>query len=327
MMPASQRALADPIPASGNSRDAFGAVLALAGEAVVLLLSFSSDVALTMTFALHLVVVAALAIFLFTGRERGSDLSMPAVILLVVMVAGPAGAAVALAALPFYERSGATTGATSAVLKDWYERLASAGRHAPATEIYDRITSGRVPRLEQPAPLNFLHVIECGTLDQRQKALGMIARHFHPEYTPVLEAALKSPEPVVRVQAAAVVAHVKANVKQRIRGLTSEFKEGFGPAALMRVSELQSLQGCALVEKREQVLCRDTARGILERTLATGSDIAAVVSRTDESAAAAIERYLLNTSRYKDLRVLRRVRGILNRGAFRLRRHAARRAA
>ncbi len=326
MMPASQRALADPVLTSANSRDAFGAVLALAGEAVVLLLSFSSDVALTMTLALHLVVVAALAIFLFSGRERGSDLSMPAVILLVVMVAGPAGAAVALAALPFYERSGATKGATG-ILKDWYERLASAGRHAPATEIYDRITSGRVPRLEQPAPLNFLNVIECGTLDQRQKALGMIARHFHPEYTTVLEAALKSPEPVVRVQAAAVVAHVKANLKQRIRRLTTEFKEGFGPAALMRISELQSLQGCALVEKREQVLCRDIARGILERTLATGSDIAAVGSQTDERAAAAIERYFLNTSRYKDLRVLRRVRGILKRGAFRLRRNTARRAA
>ncbi len=186
-----------------------------------------------------------------------------------------------------------TGGEPSSVLKEWYERLASAGRPAPATQLHDRITSGRVPRLETPAPLNFMYVIERGNLDERQKALGLIARNFHPDYTPVLEAALKSPEPVVRVQAAAVVAHVKANLKTRIKKLTSEGKDASGPSALMRIGELQALQVCALVEKREQVLCHDTALGILERSLAAGSDIAFVASQTDAGAAAGIERFLL----------------------------------
>ncbi len=335
MTPASPRAVNDPDRASAHSaahtRDAAGALLALAGETVVLLLGFSSDVAVPVTLALHAAIVAALGIFLFAGREQGSDVSMAATILLVVMVAGPAGAAVALAALPLYNREGAAPGAApgaaSGVLKEWYERLASAGRPEPATELYDRIMSGRVPRLDTPAPLNFSSVIEQGTLDERQKALGLIARHFHPDYTPVLEAALKSPEPVVRVQAAAVVAHVKANLKTRIKRLSCEGKDASGPRALMRLGEMQALQGCSLVDRPEQEICRATALGILERSLAAGADIASVAAVSDAGAGAAIERYLLNSARFRDLRVLRRVRSITQHPALRLRRSAARHAA
>lgn len=329
MMPASQSAVANTDRMSGQSREIFGALLALAGESAVLYVGLSSDDALPIALALHAVIVAVFAIFLFAGRERGSDLSMAATMLLLVMVAGPAGAAAALAAVPFYASAGAraNTGSAAGILKDWYERLAAAGRPAHATRIYDRIMSGRVPRLDTPAPLNFLHVIECGTLDERQKALGLIARQFHPDYTPVLEAALKSPEPVVRVQAAAVVAHVKTNLKTRIKQLSIECKAASGPDALVRISELQALQGCALVATPEQRVCRDIAGGMLDRSLARGTDVATVASQMDAGAAVAIERYLLNAGRYRDLRVLRRVRRIAKRPLLRLRRHRERQAA
>ena len=331
MMPASQSAVANTDRTSAKSRDVFGALLALAGEAAVLYIGLSSDDALPVTLALHAVLVAGVAIFLFTGRERGSDLSLSAIILLLVIVAGPAGAAVALAAALFYSNSGANPeaagSAPNGILEDWYERLASAGRPAHATQIHDRITSGRVPRLNTPAPLNFLHVIEHGTLDERQKALGLIARQFHPDYTRVLEAALKSQEPVVRVQAAAVVAHVKANLKTRIKRLAIEGKEASGPEALKSISELQALQGCSLVEKPEQRVCQDVADGILERSLESGTDFTTVATQTDAGASAAIERFLLKAGRYKDLRVLRRVRSIALRPTLRLRRHRERQSA
>ena len=331
MMPASQSAVANTDRTPAKFRDVFGALLALAGEAAILYIGMTSDDALSFTLALHAVVVAGVAIFLFTGRERGRDLSLAATILLLVMVAGPAGAAVALAAALFFAGSGADPDAAgkapNKILKDWYERLASAGRPAHATQIYDRIASGRVPRLNTPAPLNFLHVIEHGTLDERQKALGLIARQFHPDYTPVLEAALKSPEPVVRVQAAAVVAHVKANLKTRIKRLAIDGKEASGRQALMRISELQALQGCALVDKPEQRVCHDIAHGILERSLVSGTDFTTVATQTDAGADAAMERYLLKAGRYRDLRVLRRVRRIAKRRVLRLRRHRERQAA
>jgi hypothetical protein len=331
MKPVSHGAAADMVRTSShpsrNTRDAVGALLALAGESVVLLLGFSSDVAITVTLALHAAIVAALAIFLFAGRDRGSDVSMAATVLLVVMVAGPAGAAVALAALALYEGVDTTAGEPGAILEEWYERLAAAGQPPPATQFHDRIMSGRVPRLDAPGPQNFMHVIDRGTLDERQKALGLIARHFHPDYTPVLEAALKSPEPVVRVQAAAVVAHVKANLKTRIRTLTSDGKNAAGAEALLRINELQALQECALVEKSERALCRDTVQSILERTLAMNSDLVAVSSQAGEGAVAGIEHYFLSAGRYKELRVLRRLRGIMKRPASRLRRFNARKAA
>ena len=43
-----------------------------------------------------------------------------------------------------------------------------------------------------------------------EEAIVMYTRHFHPAYLDTLKLALESPEPVLRVQAAAVAAHDEA---------------------------------------------------------------------------------------------------------------------
>ncbi len=284
-------------------RTAAAAAAAVAGEAAVLLAAFSADVSLPAVLALHALTLAVVAAILYGGRSAGEDTAVPVMVFLAVAVAGPAGAVAALAALPF---EGAL-GRGEETLEDWYRRLSSAGSPTPSAALLDRIASGRVQRPQAPLPQNYLDVIEKGTLDERQRALGLIARQFHPDYAPVLEAALRSPEPVVRVQASAVVARVREDLKARV----SKFAEGDSAsglaAALKSVSELQSLQRCALLDTSVRGRCRDLAYGILERLLGESRNVAGAVSRADRAGLAAIEAYLIRQERFRDLRVARRV--------------------
>ena len=83
----------------------------------------------------------------------------------------------------------------------------------PVTKHCDMVAIGRALDLAGRAPPSFSEAIDKGTLLQKQNALGLIARKFHPGYLSALKAALKSDEPVIRVQAAAVAAHVREDVK------------------------------------------------------------------------------------------------------------------
>lgn len=286
-------------------REAAAAAFALAGEGIVVLLAFSADVPLAAVIAVHAAVTLACASILFFRREQGGDLSLAFIVLLLVALAGPAGALAMLAALPF---SGNLASGPQ-VIAAWYERLAHAGRPSPVTETFNRIASGRVHRLDARAPADFLGVIASGTLEERQRALGLIARQFHPDYSPVLDAALRSPEPVVRVQAAAVVARVREDLKAKVAELVRGEDATMAKTALINAGQLQALQGCALVAPVQQAQCRDAVRRLLRQALSRGEDLLGVVRGADRDALSAIETFLIQERRYKDLRVLRRLRG------------------
>lgn len=297
-------------------RTAAAAAAAIAGEAVVLLAAFSTDVPPAAVLVLHALTLAVVGTILLVGRSADEDTAVPAMVFFAIAVAGPAGAVAALASLPFQ----GALGRGPATLEDWYDRLANAGSSTPSAALLDRIASGRVQRPEAPLPQNYLQVIENGTLEERQRALGLIARQFHPDYAPVLEAALRSPEPVVRVQASAVVARVREDLKSRM----AKFAFGGGPiatgSALKTVSELQSLQSCALLDGTLRGRCRDHLHAILARLLAGNRSVTRAVSRADRGGLAAIETYLIREQRFKDLRVGRRVARITSGSALRLRR-------
>jgi hypothetical protein len=286
-----------------GGREAVAAAAAVAGEAIVVLLAFSADVPLSAVLMLHALVVACCAALLLARRAGGTDLTLAIIILALVAVAGPAGAVSALAALPF----AGNVASGRDVLQDWYERLANAGRPSPFTEMFDRIQSGRVQRLDLKPPANYLETIASGSLDERQRALGLIAREFHPDYAPVLDAALRSPEPVVRVQAAAVVARVREDLKARVEALTKPVA-GISPAEALAIGgELEALKTCALIEPRLQARCQDALNKVLAAVLQGRGDLDRAARRAEPAAIAAIETFLINGGRFRDLRVLRRM--------------------
>ena len=298
-----------------SGREALGAVVALAGEAVVVLLSFSQDVPALLPLILHIAVVAAVAFVLLAGRDPGSDPTVSYTMLLLTAVAGPAGAAASLCALPFVGHAGAGPD----VLEAWYDRLSSAGGVLPERALHDRIAAGRVLDCEAPPPRNFLDVITTGTLHDKQEALGLMARTFHTDFAPALQAALRSPEPVVRVQAAAVVARVRADLKGRIKALIAQERSVPAARAVNAATELMRYASCTLVDRADQERCRAAASRLLQAALISDDDVFDAAARANAQTAGVIEHFLIDARRFKEFRVARRIHDLVTAGGYRVR--------
>lgn len=299
-----------------SGREALGAALAVAGEAIVVLLAASQDVPAAVPLLLHVAVVMVMAVALLKDRPPEADPTVSYIMLLVTAVSGPAGAMASLCALPFVGHAGAGP----EVLDAWYDRLSSAGGVLPQTAIHDRIAAGRVLDWQAPMPKNFLDVIVNGTLADKQEALGLMARTFHTDFAPALQAALRSPEPVVRVQASAVVARVRADLKARIKSLIASEKTATPQQAVRTAAILSRYGACALVDRADQDRCRAAATRLLQRTLASGPDVVRAAAGATPMDARQIETYLIEARRFKDLRVARRIHDLARNSGYRVRR-------
>jgi hypothetical protein len=196
------------------SADVLVAIAALVAEALIVFAAFSLPLPLTVILLVHAGICALLFWHLLIQARHGADITKPALLLFATIAAGPLGAAIsvlAFAVTPRRERR--------EVLEEWYQRIALVVDSDHDKQTSDQVLTGRVTSVADAAPQSFFDVIHHGTLEQKQSVLGIIARRFHPEYAPALAAALKSPEPVVRVQAAAVAAHVSQRLDTGIEGL------------------------------------------------------------------------------------------------------------
>jgi hypothetical protein len=127
-----------------------------------------------------------------------------------------------------------------------------AGETDEATRLCENVATGRTADLTGHAPASFVAVMERGSLDDRQAALGIIARNFHPDFLPVLMQALKSPEPVIRVQAAAVATKVRGDLRalvDRHAGVTAAAVAD-SPGALVVAAELEAAIASGLLDER-----------------------------------------------------------------------------
>ncbi|MEQ1653718.1 MAG: hypothetical protein ABL897_14630 [Hyphomicrobium sp.] len=323
-MPQNQQSSFPSVPAPGLSgREAVAAAFALGAEAVVVLLSFSSDVPLAWTIGFHVAAVAIVGLILFQGRARDADLTVAALMFLVILVAGPAGAFASLAALAFVDHAGAGPH----VLDDWYDRLSNARHADAATEMTDRVVAGRVLRTDAQSPVNFEDVIASGSLTERQAALGLIARRFHTDFAPALQAALRSEEPVVRVQAAAVVARVRADLKSRIKAIVGGREGRSAFISIGDAAELVRLANCSLVDRADADKCRKAATEALQVALVTSHDVRTAAAGADAETAPVIERFLIAAGRHGDFRVSRRIHSLVVESRLRVRRRTWRAAA
>ena len=306
-----------PPPSWAPSRDMLAALCAAAGEILLSALVVSGGIHPSAVIAIHLAIVAWMWLILFSGCPASDDATIATVLLLLVLVAGPAGATAAAVMLPFAARRPERR----EILQAWYRRLADAGGVEPATAIHDRVVAGRVLRLDTKPPARFLDVIACGTLGERQTALGLMARQFHPDFAPALQAALRSSEPVVRVQAAAVVARVRADVKGQIASLISDRASNRCAARyrLARASSLQALANCSLLEESDARTARIAAQRMFGELLASPRAAANLAFGAAPESAVALERYLSDSGRLKEFRVARRIRDIESLGHYRIR--------
>lgn len=252
----------------------------------------------------HLVIMASAAVYIWRGRGAISDLMPYFLPMAATAAAGPVGALFAAIALRIRSRSKT---AAQHLLDDWYERIALAGDVDPVTALYNTVAMGRAVLTSDTPPAIFDEVMQRGSLADRQTALGLIARHFSPSYAPALRHALVSPEPVIRVQAAAVAVKVRAGLKD---SLSQELGEAGSvtagsPAAASLAASLDAMAETGLLEDED----RDRSRAVSRRLTSGIADglIAGSVKPADipPAARSLIETHLLDRGAFAAFRSLR----------------------
>ena len=228
---------AAPVAAHATWRGVVGDALcvaaACAGEIAILTALASGIIGLGLGTLAHLGIVAGLGarIFAVSGQPRRDTLGLQLATLLT-LIAGPVGAGIGAIATLALSR----TATASPLLDAWYERIAQSARRDPVDELCDTVAIGRALDLSAPPPETFTRIIREGSLAERQAALGLIARAYDPAYIGALKLALTSPEPVIRVQAAAVAARVREGIAE---GLSEAIEAA--DCATGRVTQLRIL--------------------------------------------------------------------------------------
>ena len=334
----SPAAIADAIPAAANVADAKKRRTAVPGNrpgstsstsTLIFCIGFAELLGifavwralgwnLPALFGLHALTLSALAVVLRSCRRNGDDTSLPFLALLASCAVGPAGA-IGAGCMDLLVRSGS---GDITLLDDWYERISLSTSVDPVTRHCDDVGVGRAINLGAAAPASFLTRIESGSVAERQAILGLVARRFHMDYVPVLQAALRSPEPMIRVQAAAVASHIRPLVGDLFKSADSELD------SLLQVASTDPVAALGLLQRFEAM----TGSGLLDesdrqRGLVIQSRLGDVVLsglgrlRITKAAEArimtagtseAFERLLLSRTRFADLRVHRSARRVLH---------------
>lgn len=305
------------------------AAATLALEGLIGLAAVRGNVAVGWLLVGHLAVVGALAAWVQRYIAAGHEASAALLLLLLTFAAGPVGALGAVLTLPFLGRRETV----SPLLAAWYERISMSTAVDPEAKLAESILSGRTLEAAAPPPARLHGIMLRGTLVERQKALGLIARRFDPVYASALQAALKSPEPVVRVQAAAVAARVRGSLKSDVRAMLARLAEleaspgeaaraaarleGFARSGLLDEGDRVRAEA-AVTRLRGAILARAAGSSGDNRPATTGIADAPTrpITRLPRSLAAAreIERALVASGRFRELRVARRVDALARRG-------------
>jgi hypothetical protein len=193
-----------------------------AAETAVALMCLGGHVSVPMALVLHAVVTVALATWIWSRSRNGHDVVLPLLCLIVTLFLGPLGA---LGTHGLQWISGRSRDRQE-LLDAWYARIASSRSTDEVTRLSDAIVVGRSLEFPDGPPPSFLKVMQSGTTAEQQTVLGIIARRFHVDYLPVLDLALQSPVPVVRVQAAAVAARVRDPLQREVEAAADKASAG-----------------------------------------------------------------------------------------------------
>ena len=306
-------------------------------EAVLITLLVRHSLGYLAFIVQHLIVVLALGVRLAAARRvAGSDTTMLALATLATFCVGPLGCIGALVAVLIAPIRAGTTPLLSA----WYSRIAHSVETDPVTQLCDMVAIGRSVDLGGPPPASFSSVMSNGSLVERQALLGLIARKFDTDYLPALKLALTSPEPVIRVQAAAVATRVQVALGGIVRSW-AERCAGTAPNAAPQVDAIDALGGIVTLEAclasglieaadrgTAQVALTTLREGVRAATAVPDFKLRLLAARANPyqlTAFAAYEGLLVAGHRFKELRNWRRLQRAGRLPQYRLRSSSRRR--
>ncbi len=298
-----------PAPTDSSARLTMAVMFcALAAEIAIFALAAGGPFGMPAFAAAHLAVTAAVALLLWRPLRSGADGGVALLGVLATFATGPFGAAGTLV-LPALA---ATNRLSEARLAGWYQRIALSAEQDDFTRTSDAIAIGRAANLAAPTPNELAHTFRGGATAGQQTALGMIARNFHPAYLPVLKIALESPEPVIRVQAAAVAARVRETMKREIGPMLARAADPqLAPDdALALAADLDMSAASGLLEDASRSSAVRAGAGLKARTFArldaeAGRTRSGTPRLTTAPVAEAYLAHLLETGRIADFRAAR----------------------
>jgi hypothetical protein len=283
-------------------------------EAAVFAGLIAGHIGPSMALLCHGAVVGMLLIAMLLAVRHGKDIGPHLLLLPAVTFTGPFGAlgGVFIGRLSRRGRSDVER------LEDWYERLALSTELDPTARLADHVLTGRAIDFSRGLPASIPDLIETGTIAQKQAILGVIARRFHPDYLPGLQAALVAEEPVIRVQAAAVAAKIRGDLPAYIERLLREASDVSQPPdrIVMTLAEARGCVASGLLEAKDRERIERLIDGLLARTMLRVERGGLQQIKTGGTALDAFENQLLLTRRHMEFRRLRKMRTWAARGPW-----------
>lgn len=231
---------------------------AAAGEGQVLYLALQGIDLLPEAIFMHCAVTVALTCWLLVLRKQEHDKRAASLILVSTAALGPVGYAGASVSILAWR----LTAKTSARKLDAYYSSLFNNTESAAQELYKNLSCGRERPGQYISAATIIDVLRWGTIEEKYKALGNLARSFRPELAASLRFALTSPEPTVRIQAASMVAKIEKQYTQRWMDLNDRVRRDPENAEL-RLELAQHLDNYAhtgmLDQQREQEVRQQAA--------------------------------------------------------------------
>ncbi|MTE01485.1 hypothetical protein GIY56_14445 [Paracoccus sp. YIM 132242] len=222
------RELARPLPRSAGFAPSLLTGLAALGDILLLHAWLVHDLLMIAVMALHLCLALAFGALarLVCGQTPSRALAGLAILALfgpfggpVLMMIGPAPVALDRPAVPVAGRP-----------------LSPLPPRDAADDLFDQIRQHRRHPLPGDGVPGFLQTFRTGTLRQQQEAIAAISRGYHPDMRPALAAALASPVPALRVQAAAVHAKLRGTHGARAKAMLADPGQARDRAALLEIA-------------------------------------------------------------------------------------------
>lgn len=306
-----------PIPGSPQTRrqvaNAAGlatlASLTFAAEVLLVLMLRQGWISPILALMIHFAIVSTLVLRIRRLNRTGADCGPTLLLSVATLIVGPL-APLGVMAVAMLTRHGRES---DQLLKTWYERISLSTEINPVSRLAEKVAIGRTIDLGAPAPRAFADVLREGSVHDQQAVLGLIARNFHPNHLPSLQIALTSPEPVIRVQAAAVAAHIRVPLNARIQAALQGASDTATPVveALRIAAEADIALASGLIEEGDRVRLSSLSAQIHTRAL-SAIDHAALAHPMGAAGLAlaprvldAYETYLLQERRFDEFRRLR----------------------
>ena len=196
------------------------------------------------------------------GSRRGVGAPAPGrhryawrlVVALLTIAAGPLGAFAAAALLGVRIPRPRTLASD----RDWLDLVSGTAPVDPTKDLVLRIRSGQALEGGRAPLKRFDKVLDQGTMRDQQVMIGRVTQTYDPSLEHLLAAAVRSPNPWIRVQAATAF----TALRNRERALLARSTGGAGERAVVPLAELTRLAASSLIGEPERQALR---REVLER--------------------------------------------------------------